>query len=184
VPDYCNLKLPMENKKGAHEIIEGLYLGGLDSATNIEFLEEKSIKFVLSILDEPDIPTIPLDTIKHKVIIAEDNKTQNLIQYFDEAHESIDNNLRDGNNVLVHCAEGVSRSATIIISYLMKKHNKTVNEAHALVKGARSKISPNIGFKKQLISYENFECVASVDAFKASQFISNDDVLSDFQQKT
>ena len=32
-------------------------------------------------------------------------------------------------NVLVHCLMGMSRSATLVIAFLMKKRNKTVLEA-------------------------------------------------------
>jgi atypical dual specificity phosphatase/dual specificity phosphatase 12 len=57
---------------------------------------------------------------------------------------------------LVHCYAGISRSASIIISYLMKKYNWSYEKAYNYVKNKRPIINPNRGFKKQLIQYENY----------------------------
>lgn len=48
--------------------------------------------------------------------------------------------------VLVHCHRGVSRSATIVIMYLMRKFKLTLRDAYKLVKSRRDKIDPNAGF--------------------------------------
>uniref|UniRef100_A0A8C6V0Q2 Dual specificity protein phosphatase 26 n=1 Tax=Neogobius melanostomus TaxID=47308 RepID=A0A8C6V0Q2_9GOBI len=52
--------------------------------------------------------------------------------------------------VLVHCHVGVSRSATLVLAYLMLKQNLTLVEAICLVKENRGVI-PNRGFLRQLI---------------------------------
>lgn len=54
---------------------------------------------------------------------------------------------------MVHCAGGVSRSASFIIAYLMKKENMTYLDAFAYVKQRRNVINPNPGFKTQLNEY-------------------------------
>lgn len=51
--------------------------------------------------------------------------------------------------VLVHCIQGVSRSATLTIAYLMLKHCMTVQTATRLVRAQRE-ICPNPGFMQQL----------------------------------
>ena len=45
---------------------------------------------------------------------------------------------------------GVSRSAAIVIAYLMSRENMTYNEAVDLVEEKRPFINPNEGFKAQL----------------------------------
>jgi len=50
--------------------------------------------------------------------------------------------------VLVHCHMGVSRSATVVIAYLMKYFHMTHREAYNFVKKKRSVINPNEGFRK------------------------------------
>jgi len=53
-------------------------------------------------------------------------------------------------NVLVHCFAGVSRSSTIVISYLMKKLNWSYREALEHVRKQRWVVNPNPGFVRQL----------------------------------
>ena len=45
---------------------------------------------------------------------------------------------------------GKSRSVSVIIAYLKKYYNKTVNEALQFIKEKRPMANPNIGFIKQL----------------------------------
>ncbi len=50
---------------------------------------------------------------------------------------------------------GVSRSATIVLAYLMKYHHNTLKEAYFYLVEKRPQIRPNDGFLVQLIRYEN-----------------------------
>ena len=43
-----------------------------------------------------------------------------IIRYFESSFAFIDEHLESG-NVLIHCFAGVSRSATILAAYLMRK---------------------------------------------------------------
>ena len=60
-----------------------------------------------------------------------------------------------GTGVLVHCQAGVSRSPTIVISYLMKHTRMSMVDAYKLVKNRRSIISPNLNFMGQLVQWES-----------------------------
>ena len=51
----------------------------------------------------------------------------------------------------MHCYAGVSRSATIVIAYLILEHNLGCLEATALVKRQRPEVFPNAGFQRQLV---------------------------------
>lgn len=51
--------------------------------------------------------------------------------------------------VLVHCVMGRSRSATLVLAYLMMKHSLSVVDAIEQVRQRRC-ILPNHGFLKQL----------------------------------
>lgn len=58
-----------------------------------------------------------------------------------------------GGRVLVHCSQGVSRSTTIAIAYLMWKLGGTYDEVYTTVRALRGVTSPNVGFMCQLINW-------------------------------
>lgn len=79
---------------------------------------------------------------------------QQISKYFDDNCSWIDKKRQEGRNVLVHCAAGVSRSASFTIAYLMNRHDMDYLSALAFVKQKRKVINPNSGFRKQLQEYE------------------------------
>ena len=62
--------------------------------------------------------------------------------------------LSEEKNVLVHCRKGRSRSATVVISYLMSRHGFGRSEALNWVKDRRPSVSPNAGFMQQLLDLQ------------------------------
>lgn len=72
-----------------------------------------------------------------------------LYPYFEQAAQFIDDALRQNGKVLVHCRQGISRSATLVIAFLMIKRGMNVQEAVRRVRNRREVI-PNEGFLKQL----------------------------------
>lgn len=61
----------------------------------------------------------------------------------------------DGGALLVHCMQGVSRSASVVIAYLMESGNMSMDEALALVQSRREVANPNRGFSKHLRKIES-----------------------------
>ncbi|CAL5337737.1 unnamed protein product [Camellia sinensis] len=110
------------------QIEEGLYLGSVGGANN-----KSGLKSLNVVPDREDV---------------------NIAQYFDECFNFIDEAKRTGGGVLVHCFVGRSRSVTIVVAYLMKKHNMSASEALDLVRSKRPMASPNSGFMLQLQNYE------------------------------
>lgn len=50
----------------------------------------------------------------------------------------------------------MSRSGAVVISYVMKRLNISLEDAELLVRKARPVVCPNEGFRKQLIQFEQF----------------------------
>jgi predicted small secreted protein len=67
------------------------------------------------------------------------------------------------------CAMGKSRSATVVIAYLMQKHNISPSDALAHVRQARSIAEPNEGFWKQLELYSEMQTPDNVEETPAYQ---------------
>ena len=61
---------------------------------------------------------------------------------------------KNGKKVLIHCAAGVSRSASFTIAYFMKAKKMNYKTAFLLVKKGRLCVQPNEGFVQQLLEYE------------------------------
>lgn len=61
---------------------------------------------------------------------------------------------KTGGKVLVHCQAGVSRSATITISYILRKTKLNAYDAYKFVKSKRDVVSPNLNFMGQLMTFE------------------------------
>lgn len=55
---------------------------------------------------------------------------------------------------VVHCAAGISRSATVVLGYLMLHRGQSLRDAFALLHSSRSCIWPNEGFMQALIALE------------------------------
>jgi hypothetical protein len=91
--------------------------------------------------------------IYHRICIP-DEIGADIKVYFESAHDFICSALQIPDaKILIHCQAGVSRSATIAISYLMKHQNMTLDSAYSCLKSARPRIRPNYGFSEQLINY-------------------------------
>ncbi|KAI9005968.1 protein-tyrosine phosphatase-like protein, partial [Gaertneriomyces semiglobifer] len=56
--------------------------------------------------------------------------------------------------VFVHCKAGRSRSATVVIAYLVVYGGMSLKEAYEKVKQARPGVSPNLGFMLALLRIE------------------------------
>ena len=131
------------------KITNNIYLGNIYDAQNIEKLLQMGIQKVLSLITETELLKYPPE-IEHKLINIEDFPRQNIIQYFGECLLFMEDNKK----VLVHCMAGASRSATIIIAYLMWKNQLDFTEAVTLLEQIRPIISPNYGFVRQLQMFE------------------------------
>ena len=133
-----------------------LFLSGSTIAEDLDELEQHNITHIVNVTDK--LPNTfehfrndvnELQFTYHKIPIP-DSPLINITEYFPGAFEFIHSAITTGKRVLVHCFAGKSRSASVIIGYLMKYHNMRFEEAFTYVKHIRPSIDPNIGFYCQL----------------------------------
>ncbi|XP_069501239.1 dual specificity protein phosphatase 10-like [Ambystoma mexicanum] len=135
-------------------ILPFLFLGNERDAQDLERILDLNIGHVINVTTHLPLYHLESSGVRYKRLPATDNSKQNLRQYFEEAFEFIEEAQQCGKGVLVHCQAGVSRSATIVIAYLMKHTLMTMGDAYKYVKGRRPAISPNLNFMGQLLEFE------------------------------
>ena len=128
--------------------VENAFENGIESA-----LKYSKIKDLDRIRD---IEQLKVDDIKYHRICIPDKIDTNIDDYFEQTHLFIKKALLENDaRILIHCQQGISRSSTICISFLMKELNMTLDDAFEMVLQARPRIKPNRGFQQKLISYHS-----------------------------
>ncbi|KAL1918033.1 uncharacterized protein VTP21DRAFT_3299 [Calcarisporiella thermophila] len=132
-----------------------LYLGNLNHASNPAMLRALGITHVVSV---GEFANLPRDTFELKFVEnCFDDGIDSLWHYIDECVEFIENARRQNGTVLVHCRVGVSRSATIVIAYVMYHLNLSLAQAYLYVRARRLNviIQPNLKFMYELLQHEH-----------------------------
>ncbi|GLC33296.1 hypothetical protein PLESTB_000349500 [Pleodorina starrii] len=141
-------------KKYPSQIIPGLlYLGDWDNATDLDRLDELKIRRILTIHNHPENLRPPLH-IRHLRQQLPDVEEANISELFAPAYEFIDEGRERGQAVLVHCGAGVSRSATLVLMYLMRRNAWSAQRARDYVTERRSAVALNDGFWVTLCALE------------------------------
>lgn len=145
-----------------------LYLSDVSSASRKATTDSVQIKRIVNLCYSlPTCQYTMYPEIKYLNIPMYDSMDVNLIPVICTTYPFIAEGLKNGENVLVHCEKGRSRSVSIIIAFLMLhdpewinslKENPTENNYYSLLQyiaRIKSDVEPNIGFELQLISFSD-----------------------------
>lgn len=142
----------MWNKIYPDEIIPNLFCGSLRSAQSLSVYDRLNIVYLLTVGRGLEPTVIP--GMVHKTVIVDDIEGATIDHSFDEAVQFIEDAQSKGVGCLVHCFAGMSRSATTVIAYLMKRKGMRLDEAYCTTRKGRPAIYPNAGFFKQLLALD------------------------------
>ncbi|KAI8969586.1 phosphatases II [Trametes punicea] len=164
----CIQRSPMDDfLPQASEIIPGLFLSDMYTATSPAVIQRLGITHVASVLCKPT-HRYP-KPIQHLCVPVDDKDDANLLDYLDAAVEWVDDALTEGGRVLVHCVWGMSRSPSIAIAYLIATRCMSLNEALQLARTRRRVVRPNQGFMAQLKVFENVTRLREAHAHKMAE---------------
>lgn len=145
-----------------------LYLGNLPAVYDFTALSTYKITSILTI-DTVGLLEHFFKGMHLMFIKLSDTPKENILAHFNDSYEFIDNGVQNG-CVLVHCFQGVSRSATLVIAYIMRKYQLSFAEAYKRVKRKRKLVHPNPGFVSQLKLYGEMGCKIDADYPKYKVF--------------
>jgi dual specificity phosphatase 12 len=139
----------------ATTILENLLLGSrMDLLNNENFIKEKNIKFILCCAEECSHEEMKISKdVNVKILCIKDETDKLESKDFEESVKFIDQ-MKDDEVTFVHCMRGRSRSASVVISYLMFKNKMNLKDAYCHVKSKRPFIGPHGRLRSQLIDLE------------------------------
>ncbi|XP_063232224.1 dual specificity protein phosphatase 19-like [Bacillus rossius redtenbacheri] len=130
------------------DVLPGLLLGSQDAARDAGVLRGRRVTHVLSL----GVSVPPLPGITYRPVDLLDLPDCPLAPVLAPCFSFIDA-ARGQGCVLVHCNAGVSRSAAVVIGYLIRL-GWSYEAAYRHLKERRSAIRPNEGFVRALKLYE------------------------------
>jgi len=148
-----------EMRREMQEVIPGLFLGPYSAAkkAKCDTLREHNITHIICIRHQleahfikPNFPRL----FKYLVLDIADSLSESIIQHFPNVKQFLEECFHAGGKALIHGNAGISRSAALVIGYIMEKYGLTYREAFLLVQQRRFCISPNERFAQQLQDYE------------------------------
>ena len=138
----------------ASPINDFILLGNACNARDYYKLKEENVGLIVNCTK--DIPDYFEDEFEYERVDVKDINEANILPHLDRLSDIIENfkNKNPGKKVLVHCFMGSSRSATIVIAYLMKYKGLRRRDALNFCKDKRALVNINTDFFAQLLEYE------------------------------
>ncbi|UJR20041.1 hypothetical protein I4U23_023175 [Adineta vaga] len=149
------MNLPHEDPSQPSIVIDNfLYHGDLGHAIDMDLLLELKIQHIINVCDCPLDKNIceVFDVIWIEDL--EDNFQGELNKHLDRTNDLLCKYKEKNEKVLVHCQAGISRSSSIVLAYLIKYHNDSLEQAYKYLLEKRPIVAPNYSFLIQLIRYE------------------------------
>ncbi|KAF5726709.1 protein-tyrosine-phosphatase MKP1-like [Tripterygium wilfordii] len=148
--------------KECSRIADHIYLGSDAVAKNREILRQNGITHVLNCVGFV-CPEYFKSDLVYKTLWLQDSSSEDITSILYDVFDYFEDVREKSGRVLVHCCQGVSRSTSLAIAYLMWREGQSFEDAFQYVKAARGVTNPNMGFTCQLL-----QCQKRVHAAPAS----------------
>ncbi|PGH05598.1 hypothetical protein AJ79_06765 [Helicocarpus griseus UAMH5409] len=159
------LHVPTVSAVGA---VSGLFVSDRFAAQSVFNIKSHNIVRILSLVPPEEVPRFDRSEGKQDVAVEirniniDDDPMEDILMHLKDAcdwiQSGLDQRSADGSNgqtgVLVHRQQGISRSGSFIVAYLMRKFQLPYSDALSLARVLRPIICPNKGFEDQLRVWE------------------------------
>ncbi|XP_072975163.1 protein-tyrosine-phosphatase MKP1-like isoform X1 [Typha angustifolia] len=136
--------------KECSKVADHIYLGGDSVARNREILRKNGITHVLNCVGFV-CPEYFKSDLVYKTLWLQDSPTEDITSILYDVFDYFEDVRGQRGRVFVHCCQGVSRSTSLVIAYLMWREGQSFDDAFQFVKAARGIANPNMGFACQLL---------------------------------
>jgi len=138
------------------EIIPQLFLGAQWNASCEKELKYFNIEAIVNCAIEINSLQLrkSVDSNWYKHLQWDDQLNQDLYSDLEPAIKWIKQGMDQGKKILIHCAQGISRSVSLIIAYLIKYNQWTYEKSLKSIKRYQPMAKPNESFRRQLLKFE------------------------------
>lgn len=152
LPDHLQRRLQLKHwRQVCSEVIPGaLFISSYQVASDEEALNASNITHIVNTAADVCDNCFP-DKFHYLTYYLKDANSEDITVLLYRTMEWVHEAINKGGRVLVHCREGVSRSATIVIAYLMWRFSLSFEAAHERIRQKRPICNPNTGFTCQLL---------------------------------
>ncbi|XP_054262778.1 dual specificity phosphatase 28 [Macrosteles quadrilineatus] len=151
--DNCVGDSPTSKLFCVSRITPSLFLSGAP-AVREDVLVSLGVSYVVSVAPELPPPPLPPQVALVLRVPLKDLPSEDLLSRLHTTTDTIQQVIEGGGRVLVHCVAGVSRSAAIVLAYLVKHQRLPLHDAFTHLRACRPAVRPNTGFFRQLIEFE------------------------------
>lgn len=158
------------------EILPRLFISDLAFVENPALLSSYRISHILSVMPDsifrPPPSLLQIQPVRFQISV-EDLPFSELAEHLPGTTSWIWNALSSSPEarVVVHCAEGISRSVSVVAAYLMATQGWAPMQAIDFIKSKRRTANPNFGFIQQLHEYSG-KCLGRTIAIPQPQYFS------------
>ncbi|KAK9802040.1 hypothetical protein WJX73_005215 [Symbiochloris irregularis] len=135
------------------EVGPGLFLSGELVPADRDALRAAGITHVINCIGHIFHNPFP-EELTYLTLCLNDAIGEDLASLFYLVFDFIRNAHQQGGRVLLHCSQGVSRSAALAVAHHMWRTGMPYDEATSAIKAQRGVVNPNIGFMCQLLNWE------------------------------
>eukprot|EP00931_Biecheleriopsis_adriatica_P115703 TRINITY_DN91468_c0_g1_i1.p1 TRINITY_DN91468_c0_g1~~TRINITY_DN91468_c0_g1_i1.p1 ORF type:complete len:801 (-),score=129.95 TRINITY_DN91468_c0_g1_i1:10-2412(-) len=152
LPDHLRRRLQLKHfRQVCSEVVpNALFISSYQVASDEEALSKRGITHIVNTAADICDSCFP-ERFHYLTYYLKDANTEEISLLFYKTLEWIQEAIGKGGRVLVHCREGVSRSATMVIAYLMWRFQLSFEAAHEQIRQVRPICNPNTGFTCQLL---------------------------------